>query len=177
MASNFRTASFRFCAWVRYSCEVTVRYPSLFIRPASFCLILDRTSAGIHRASSSRNRSSTLVLTLLTFCPPAPDDRTNDMSNLSSGMVILLGTFQSPLDEKRRRCCFCRPGGGGGWYGTYVHVGVVGSLLPSSSLEVGLAPPVLAFELEPQMAVLLPHLIDEDMLLPEMARYDLTNPR
>ena len=93
-------------------------------------------------------------------------------------MVILLGTFQSPLDdEKRRRCCFCRPGGGGGWYGTYVHVGVVGSLLPSASLEVGLAPSVLAFELEPQMAVLLPHLIDEDMLLPEMARYDLTNPR
>jgi hypothetical protein len=47
-----------------------------------------RTSSGSDREERTSNRSRTDVATLLTFCPPGPDDRTNRSSISSSAMTI-----------------------------------------------------------------------------------------
>jgi len=130
ISSNFFNASFLFWAWVLYSWDVTVIIPSLLILFDSLDLSLWRTSCGIHLAESRWKRSSTLVLTLFTFWPPAPEERENDIWSWSSGIWMNSGTVQSSLAELEN----CRVellllnrdlvflGGGGALYGRYVHV-------------------------------------------------------
>ena len=83
--------------------------------------------------------------TLLTFCPPAPELLSKDISILSSGIVSLFGTTQlssllllekfllGPLLFLLAPFLFF----GGGLYGVYVHVG---STVGSSSFVSALSP-------------------------------------
>lgn len=75
------------------------------------------TYLGIQSASSTLNRSSTFVLTLFTFCPPAPELLAKVISSLSSGTNIFSGTVQLlgvvgvDVVERYRRppvCCTSR---------------------------------------------------------------------
>ena len=66
---------------------------------------------------STWKRSSTLVFSLLTFWPPAPEERAKDISRDSSGMGIGEGMIHSEfVVEKVRRLGLGRDGGGV-WYG------------------------------------------------------------
>jgi len=61
-------------------------------------------------------RSSTLELTLFTFCPPAPEARVKDIVSLSSGMGMELGISENWAEvEKLRRIGGLRFGGGLVW--------------------------------------------------------------
>jgi len=55
------------------SCAVITSSPLLFIRPFSCRASRSRTSCGSYSASDTTKRTSTFVLTLFTFWPPAPD--------------------------------------------------------------------------------------------------------
>jgi hypothetical protein len=92
---NLSNASFLFCPCVRYSWDVTVNIPPLLILFACCSSNRCRTSPGIHPPElGTCNRTSTLVLTLFTFCPPAPEDRTKAISTPPSGISIVFGTSQ-----------------------------------------------------------------------------------
>ena len=68
-------ASCRFCSWDRYCWASMTRIPSLVIRlPASFER-RRRTVSGSDGEPATSKRSWTAVDTLLTCCPPGPDDR------------------------------------------------------------------------------------------------------
>ena len=60
--------------------------PSAFIRFPARPARRAFTSSGSEDAGTLK-RSSTAVATLLTFCPPGPDARTNRSSSWSSGML------------------------------------------------------------------------------------------
>mmetsp|Transcript_1521 Transcript_1521/g.3968 ORF Transcript_1521/g.3968 Transcript_1521/m.3968 type:complete len:251 (+) Transcript_1521:550-1302(+) len=140
MARSLLTASVLFRPCVRCSCEARLRIPSLERRWDCCCRNRSWTSAGIQDWRWVRSRrSSTLVLTLLTFCPPDPEDLTKENSSLSSGMRTCFGTVQVPPPLLERllllllllllfRGCLVW-GFFLGSYGTYVHVGTI-SLLP-----------------------------------------------
>ena len=51
-------------------------------------------------ADSTWKRMVTCVLTLLTFCPPAPEERVKDISILSSGIFIFWGTVHPDALEE-----------------------------------------------------------------------------
>eukprot|EP00527_Entomoneis_sp_CCMP2396_P007852 CAMPEP_0198148338 /NCGR_PEP_ID=MMETSP1443-20131203/40885_1 /TAXON_ID=186043 /ORGANISM="Entomoneis sp., Strain CCMP2396" /LENGTH=161 /DNA_ID=CAMNT_0043812997 /DNA_START=214 /DNA_END=696 /DNA_ORIENTATION=+ len=122
--------------------------PSLLTLLASFCTILCRTSSGIQPAFMTSKRITTCELTLLTFWPPAPDERMNENSILSSAMDILLGTTHSLLEEKYRRVLafIALPFAffGGGLYGTCVQVGTTTVAFSSSSPSPSLSDPAAA---------------------------------
>ena len=92
ISSNFFMTCLRFCSCVLYSWLEILKYPSLLIRLASLVSNRCWTSRGRKDAVGTWKRSSTLVLTLLTFWPPAPEAREKVMDSWSSGMWILSGT-------------------------------------------------------------------------------------
>lgn len=65
------------------------------------------------------------MLSLLTFCPPDPEDRTKLTSTESSGMLTSFGTVQTKSLRLLflEGCLFVF-----GSYGTYSHVGTILSL-------------------------------------------------
>lgn len=72
---NLRMASSRFCSCVRYLCASITRIPPCVMRfPAIW---ISRVFASSRRKSDRRTskRSCTAVATLLTFCPPGPEER------------------------------------------------------------------------------------------------------
>jgi hypothetical protein len=63
--------------------------PSLVSRlPASF-ISRTATSFGSERERRTSKRSCTADDTLLTFCPPGPDERTKDSDSSESSMLIV----------------------------------------------------------------------------------------
>ena len=58
-----------------------LKYPSLLMRLASLSSSRCWTSVGRKDADGTWKRSSTLVFTLLTFCPPAPEAREKVMES------------------------------------------------------------------------------------------------
>ena len=89
-------ANFRFIPCVRCSCAVIDNMLSLEIRLDCCSFKRRSTSAGIQVCLALKSkRSSTLVLSLLTFCPPDPEDRTKLTSTESSGILTSFGTFHT----------------------------------------------------------------------------------
>ena len=74
----------------RYSCEVIMSSPSLFILFDCCVRSLLFTSSGSQSAAITLKRNSAFVLTLFTFCPPGPDDLAKLISSLSYGIEIEL---------------------------------------------------------------------------------------
>ena len=128
---SFPTADFRFIPWVRCSCDVIVNMPSFEVLLDCCSLSRRCTSAGIHFCLDERSsRNSTLVLSLLTFCPPDPEDRTKLISRLSSGILISFGTVHVGLWFAGFLGVFFL-----GSYGTYSHVGTMSPFsLPLSDI-------------------------------------------
>ncbi|VEU44459.1 unnamed protein product [Pseudo-nitzschia multistriata] len=94
-ARSLFSTSVLFRPWVRCSWLVSVRIPSREIRLDCWSFRRVWTSAGIQacRSRTRSMRSSALVLSLLTFCPPEPEDRTKENSILaSSGIRTCFGT-------------------------------------------------------------------------------------
>jgi hypothetical protein len=89
---NFSSASSTFLLCVRCRVLLTTSSPSLFIRFFSATTKRSAHHLGNHPAAtapSTFNRISTLVFTLLTFCPPAPPDLANEI--VTSSLVTGLG--------------------------------------------------------------------------------------
>jgi len=99
ISSSFDTTHLRFWCCVLYSWEERLKYPSLLMRLALLLAIRSRTSIGNHDADMTWKRSSALVSTLFTFCPPAPEERENDNCTWSRGISILSGTKKSLLSS------------------------------------------------------------------------------
>ena len=77
IACIFASASSTLAACDLDAVEVTTSSPSLLMRFFS-ALFTASTSSGSSQSVESRfRRRSALVLTLLTFCPPAPPERAN----------------------------------------------------------------------------------------------------
>jgi len=86
-------AAARFCACVRCSrLSIKSTPPEVILLPAS-AINRALTSSSSGDAPTS-NRSSTAVATLLTFCPPGPDERTNRSSS-SSSRIVMAGVTRS----------------------------------------------------------------------------------
>ena len=68
-------ASWRFRSWLRNRCAVSTSTPSwVSRRPARSLQPLAHALGQRRRAAARRERSWTAVSTLLTFCPPGPDE-------------------------------------------------------------------------------------------------------
>jgi hypothetical protein len=78
---NRPSASWRFRSWVRWRWAVITRTPSRVSRLPASRSSRARTAAGNDGEWRTSKRSRTAVATLLTFCPPGPDDRTKSSSN------------------------------------------------------------------------------------------------
>src|SRR5512146_499676 len=70
-------ASLRFCSCVRNRPASMTSTPSRVTRFPAIRINRSRTSPGRERERRTSNRSWTVVATLLTFCPPGPEDRIN----------------------------------------------------------------------------------------------------
>jgi hypothetical protein len=81
-------AASRFWGWVRCSRLSMRRTPSALSRLPASATSRAFMSSGREDPRTS-NRSSTAVDTLLTFCPPGPDARTNRSSSSRSSMPML----------------------------------------------------------------------------------------
>mmetsp|Transcript_14035 Transcript_14035/g.28995 ORF Transcript_14035/g.28995 Transcript_14035/m.28995 type:complete len:258 (-) Transcript_14035:7-780(-) len=137
---NLSKADLRFMPCVRCSCEVILNKPSLLMR--LLCCSFKRrwTSTGIQSWRMLKsNRSSTLVLSLLTFCPPDPEDLTKLISSLSSGMFTVLGTFHTEFRLLLLVVAVNFLFGFLGSYGTYSHIGLTTLFSISFSLTLSLA--------------------------------------
>src|SRR3954470_14846093 len=87
-ATSRACASARLRSWVRWLCAMITSTPSLVMRrPPSF-ISRNATSFGNDGDCRTSNRSCTAVDSLLTFCPPGPDERTKLSSSSDSSMLI-----------------------------------------------------------------------------------------
>lgn len=83
-------ASRRFCAWVRNRLASIIKTPSWVIRCPARRARRFRISTGSEDPATS-NRNCTAVDTLLTFCPPGPEERIN------SKRILFSSTARSPV--------------------------------------------------------------------------------
>ncbi len=77
------------------------RSPSVVIRRAYFVKSRCRTTAGRLGLVVTAQRSSALVLTLLTFCPPGPPLREKVKSNSRRGICRLGVTMSMAIDTRK----------------------------------------------------------------------------
>jgi hypothetical protein len=87
-ATSRSCASARLRSWVRWFCAISTSTPSLVKRLPASRISRMATSFGSDGERRTSKRSCTAVESLLTFCPPGPDERTKLSSSSPSSMLI-----------------------------------------------------------------------------------------
>ena len=95
-ATRRSMASWRFISWVRNRRAPIMSDPSAAIRLPAREISRSRTYSGRDGDLRTSKRSCAAVATLLTFCPPGPDARTNSKRISSSFSVIFLDMWSMP---------------------------------------------------------------------------------
>ncbi len=128
-----RSASSRLRTWVRWRCAMMTSTPSRVSRAPASRSSRARTSGGSDGECRTSKRSCTAVDSLLTFCPPGPDDANELLLDLAlvdgdlcgdrnHGRSVALPPplwgkgkiFSSPSAWSRRHPAACRPPSRGG---------------------------------------------------------------
>ena len=82
---SLSSASAKLDSCVRWRCDDTKTSPAALMTAGKRVAKRVRTGGASQSASASVKRTSAFVDTLLTFCPPAPDERLKVALNLSRG--------------------------------------------------------------------------------------------
>ena len=124
-ATSRSSASARLRSWVRWLCATITSTPSLVRRLPASRISRIATSFGSEGERRTSKRSCTAVESLLTFCPPGPEERTklSSISRSSRQMSSVMRIMRMPVDGMRMqrglaaRYCFAStlPSSTAGW--------------------------------------------------------------
>jgi hypothetical protein len=115
-------ASWRLRSWVRKRCATTVSVPSAAIREPAIRSSRLWVSGGKGRTPLVVKRSWTAVETLLTFCPPGPEERTEvheiSRSSSATARLTLIVPMYASSSHSPREPNGCRGVGAVAWEST-----------------------------------------------------------